>query len=379
MIHGEHTIFCPAHTFKPAVLDNGKNSARSITHRMCIPPPALPPNLVCSGDSLQVGGRKLSSRMGRLKRQFEKFGLKGLVDSNRDGSRGMYSILEIAKGERQQEDGNRDEFMHAGSLVPHPDPAVVTGDQQSSHERKRVSGIVARLSPSSGRGLGKGKTALHGGGHGDFLEDRNARSVLPSSPKANPSGRVGGRRRSVWNLGLSGQQGDASPTPAAAASGDTRTQMVSAASTRRRSRGDAVLSPDMLAAHNRLAATPVPPWSDTMRENRSSPRGAHSHSRSASPASRHDGGGERNCGEGHRHRGIRRSGSPTRSGDGSVSSQPRGFRRLTRRLSFRQRQAQANIQVMLGVCRLSNTFALCRVQPRICITLSGTHTCVQFD
>lgn len=38
---------------------------------------------------------------------------------------------------------------------------------------------------------------------------------------------------------------------------------------------------------------------------------------------------------------------PSAGVEGSTSSQARGFKRLTRRLSFRQRQAQANYQVRI--------------------------------
>lgn len=50
--------------------------------------------------------------------------------------------------------------------------------------------------------------------------------------------------------------------------------------------------------------------------------------------------------------GLGSSGSPTPSvgPEGSTSSQTRGLKRLTRKLSFRQRQAQANLQARFGLC-----------------------------
>lgn len=117
-------------------------------------------------------------------------------------------------------------------------------------------------------------------------------------------------------------------------------------------RGNMVLSPDVLAEHTTLLASPT--------EGRPRPPAQRGRgSRSPSPTSRR--GGERtgsNLADRrrsfHPQRGAggKRSGdggdvSPVRSGggDGSTSSQARGFKRLTRRLSFRQRQAQANLQV----------------------------------
>lgn len=149
---------------------------------------------------------------------------------------------------------------------------------------------------------------------------------------------------------------------------DAREQMAATSGSRRRTGGETtMLSPDVLAVHNRSASVSVPPSNDRTAERCSSRVGARSRSRSysrtPSPASRRDGGvgdleendgGERSRrGGGGGYRQQERNSmvnvSPVRSGDGSTSSQTRGFRRLTRRLSFHHRQAQANIQVHLLV------------------------------
>lgn len=160
-------------------------------------------------------------------------------------------------------------------------------------------------------------------------------------------------------------QGGVSANTATVADGDDASELITATSrSQRRTGGDATtLSPNVLAAHNRSASVSVPRSIDRTSERRCSPMRARSRSRSysrtPSPSSRRDGGeggleekkgGERGRpGGGGRYRRLERNTivnvSPVRSGDGSTSSQTRGFRRLTRRLSFHQRQAQANIQV----------------------------------
>lgn len=116
-------------------------------------------------------------------------------------------------------------------------------------------------------------------------------------------------------------------------------------------REDMVLSPNLLAEHTTLLASPM--------EGRARPSARRGKgSRSPSPTSRSgDRAGDiiadrrRNFqpqrGIGSKRSGVGVDGSPVRSGggDGSTSSQARGLKRLTRRLSFRQRQAQANLQV----------------------------------
>lgn len=158
--------------------------------------------------------------MARLKRHFEKFGLKGLVDSTKESSRGWTSstlhTLAITTGDKQgAEDGNNNrELLNAGSLVSNVDPAVVPdGDRFLSNQRRRSVGIVTRFSPSSSpsssRGLSKGKshTFFDGSGRGALPESSNMTSVPPSSPEGNQSALApGGRKRSVWKLKFSGQQ-----------------------------------------------------------------------------------------------------------------------------------------------------------------------------
>lgn len=182
--------------------------------------PRTPGRCVSDAAPSQVGGRKLSSKMARLKRHFEKFGLKGLVDSNRDSFRGGTSSRShnqaIATDDQRgaEHDKNNRDLLNTDSLVPTVDPAVVPGgDRFSPNQRRRSVGIAARFSPSSSpsssRGLGKGKSNafFDGSGRGDLPESRSATSVPPSSPEGNQlTVAPGGRKRSVWKLRFSGQQ-----------------------------------------------------------------------------------------------------------------------------------------------------------------------------
>ncbi|CAN0250169.1 unnamed protein product, partial [Ectocarpus sp. 12 AP-2014] len=80
-------------------------------------------------------------------------------------------------------------------------------------------------------------------------------------------------------------------------------------------------------------------------------------SQSPSPLPNSTGGGVVDFKRGLQHdRGAGGSPSPSAGPEGSTSSQTRGLKRLTRKLSFRQRQAQANLQVRANALRGSRTF-----------------------
>lgn len=316
---------------------------------------------------LQVGERKLSSRISRLKRHLEKLGLKGAGDSPKDASRGR-SLQSGTINDQQQEEVNRFEMLDSDANVPHLNPTVVTTHDNPWDEGNGVGSIVDRLSPSVGRKRGKIKSSLKLHGGSDLAEKVSSSSVLPSSPTGNHSSGVGGRKRSVWSLGLAGQSlglpGERGMFPLGATSeGATGTHMSGTPSTAVTTAGassarqaNVVLSPDVLAKHNRLATTILAQSKDGTDGSVQPMREARFHSPSLSPASRKGGGGgwgkgdggsdHKRCG-GSRQHGGRPSGSPARSGDGSTSSQTKGFRRLTRQLSFRYQQSEANRQVTI--------------------------------
>lgn len=278
----------------------------------------------------QLDGRKMNSKIARLKRYLERVGIKGVGEiresahekTSKSGSTGRYGV-----GDGEQQDANHNDILDLTFLAG---PSLDDSALATSHvvDRLRGTGIVARLSP-------KGKsTALSGGGH--FSWDAGVMPGLPLTPKGVRSLGVGGRKRSVWTLGRTGQR----DVPPAVTHADTATEIVATAalatvaSSTGRSDGNTILSPTPLVERAHLAS---PPGTDESAYGRSARRMAHS--RSNSPVSRAGGGGQQR--QTHRP-----SGSPVRSVDGSASSQARGLRRLTRRLSFRQRQAQANIQVL---------------------------------
>lgn len=217
-------------------------------------------------------------------------GFKGIGDS-RDGNNRQRtsSKVGLTTPRHRGADGNAD-TSRARSLTVN-DSAGRYGD------------LAARLIPFNGRedgGVGTNNVlAATGGNRRDAMGSSGPPVTPPSPSRRRASMAISGRRLSAWTFG----------------SGTNLAQAL----------------PDALAAEGAGGAG-----------NFSSP---------VSPMSRRGGADFSSRRRIQQRRGG--SGSPVPSGgvEGSTSSQARGFKRLTRRLSFRQRQAQANYQARrIGGC-----------------------------
>lgn len=300
----------------------------------------------------------MSSKIARLKRHLERMGIRGVGDSkDKDDprDRGHRSPIPGVDGEQQR--GSDDDAAGATShgLPPRGD-------------RHRRRSIVPSLSPSN-RGDAKDRSSGGGAAASPWMGASANLAAQALSPRATRSLGASGRRLSAWALGRTGHRGSPSPGQASGAWSASGTRGPGTASRATPGFGSAreggqqgavTLSPQLLAEHDRLAAAPSA-W--TGREGLSARPGGGARSRGGSPmrtAGSREGdadagvaggdGGDKDWldpfGSGSRRQaGERPRGSPVRSVDGSVSSQTMSSRRITRKMSFRKRQAEMNIQV----------------------------------
>lgn len=174
-------------------------------------------------------------------------------------------------------------------------------------------------------------------------------STQPFSPTSSSSLRAGTRKLHPWTLGRGGYRpllplGGGGPKISRAIS-DTTAGMP------RQSIGNSndVLSRDMRTVHESLASANSQRQSREVLAIQASADGFfRSYSSALSPRSRRDGAavGDVHLKSGeHQQLGGTSSGFPVQGDEGSTSSRSRTLRRLTRKLRFHHRQAQANIQV----------------------------------
>lgn len=208
-------------------------------------------------------------------------GFKGIGD-NRDGNnRQKTSKVGPMTPTRRGADGNAD-YSRARSLT-------------LNESVGRYGDLAARISPFNGRadGMNTNNVLAAAGGNAPDALGSSGPPVTPRSPsRRRASMAISGRRLSAWTFGSGTNL--AQTLPGALGTEDTG--------------GAGNLSP------------PV------------------------SPVSRRGGAEFSSRRRNHQRRGGGGSPVPSAGVEGSTSSQARGFKRLTRRLSFRQRQAQANYQ-----------------------------------
>lgn len=174
-------------------------------------------------------------------------------------------------------------------------------------------------------------------------------NTQPLSPTSSSSLRAGTRKLHPWTLGRGGYRPllplGGGGSKIARAISDTTVGM------QRQSIGNSseVLSLYRQPVHESLASANAPRQSREVPASQASADGIfRSYAPALSPRSRRDGAGigdaHLKSGE-HRQLGGTSSGFPVQGDDGSMSSRSRTLRRLTRKLRFHHRQAQANIQV----------------------------------
>ncbi|CAM9278824.1 unnamed protein product, partial [Laminaria digitata] len=258
--------------------------------------------------AMTMGGQKEHSKVARLKRHLEKMGFKGIGD--------------IRDGNNRQKTSSK-----LGPTTPRHRGA----DANAEHSRTRsltlndttgrYGDLPARLSPFNGRadGMNNNTNVLTatGGTGGDAMGSAGPPRSTPSSPsRRRASLAISGRRLSAWTFG-SGTQ----------------------------------LAQTLPGALGTEGGNYSPPVSPTSRRG------------SADFTSR-----RRN----QRRGGTGGSPVPSTGFEGSTSSQARGFKRLTRRLSFRQRQAQANYQVRVNARRGSRTLTPSAADLATVVARAGT-------